>query len=88
MRLTEIKLSVLAVIFSISTFQRRFREPFLRPVRAATFGSLAMFTMVPVLHGIWRHGWLLQKERMGVVWVFITFVLNILGATAYALKVC
>jgi adiponectin receptor len=43
--------------------------------------------MVPVLHGIWRHGWLLQNERMGVVWVFITLVLNILGATAYALKV-
>ncbi len=84
----ETKLSVLAVICSISTFQPRFHEPFLRPVRAATFGSLAIFTMVPVLHGICKHGWVLEKERMGVIWVLRTLALNIFGATAYALKVC
>ncbi|KAH7364183.1 hemolysin-III related-domain-containing protein [Rhexocercosporidium sp. MPI-PUGE-AT-0058] len=50
-------LSVLAAICSISTFHSRFQEPFLRPVRAATFGSLGLFTMVPVFHGI--------QERMG-----------------------
>ncbi|KAE9381687.1 hemolysin-III channel protein-like protein Izh2 [Stipitochalara longipes BDJ] len=80
-------LSVLAVICSVSTFQPRFRDPYLRPVRAATFGSLAIFTMIPVLHGILKYGWKIQSQQMGVVWVLITLVLNVSGATAYAFKV-
>ncbi len=86
--LTEEKVSVLAVICSISTFQPRFQDPYMRPVRAATFGSLAIFTMVPVLHGIYKYGWNIQSQRMGVVWVVRTLVLNTMGATAYAFKVC
>ncbi|KAH8814042.1 hemolysin-III channel protein-like protein Izh2 [Hyaloscypha sp. PMI_1271] len=80
-------LSVLAVTCSMSTFQPRFRDPYLRPVRAATFGSLAIFTMVPVVHGINKYGWDIQSQRMGVVWVVITLVLNVSGATAYAFKI-
>ncbi|KAG4414154.1 hypothetical protein IFR04_012720 [Cadophora malorum] len=80
-------LSILAAVCSVSTFHSRFQEPFLRPVRAATFGSLGLFTMVPVFHGIYRNGWLMQKQQMGINWVLITLVLNILGATAYALKI-
>ncbi|RDW77169.1 hypothetical protein BP6252_05222 [Coleophoma cylindrospora] len=64
----------------------RFRDPYLRPVRAATFGSLAIFTMVPVLHGIGLYGWEIQKQRMGIVWVVVTLGLNVTGATAYAVK--
>lgn len=45
---------MLAAICSLSTFQPRFRDPYLRPVRAVTFGSLAIFTMVPVLHGLYK----------------------------------
>jgi len=86
--LTEVELSALAVICSMSTFQPRFRDPYLRPVRAATFGSLAIFTMVPVLHGVLKYGWQIQSQRMGIVWVLITLVLNVSGATAYAFKVC
>jgi adiponectin receptor len=81
------KLSFLAVLCSLSTFQPRFRDPYLRPVRAATFGSLAIFTMVPVLHGIHKYGWNIQSQRMGIVWTLITLVLNITGAMAYAFKV-
>jgi len=83
-----IKSSVLAVICSLATFQPRFRDPYLRPVGAATFGSLAIFTMVPVLHGLNKYGWNIQRQRMGVVWVLVTLVLNISGAMAYAFKVC
>jgi adiponectin receptor len=86
--LTWIKLSVLAVICSLATFQPRFRNPYLRPVRAATFGSLAIFIMVPVLHGLHKYGWNIQRQRMGVVWVLVTLVLNVSGAMAYAFKVC
>lgn len=81
------KLSLLAVACSVSTFQPHFRDPFLRPVRAATFGSLAVVTMVPVVHGATVYGWQVQNQRMGITWVLITLMLNVLGATAYAIKV-
>ncbi|KAF7906232.1 hypothetical protein EAF00_000511 [Botryotinia globosa] len=79
-------LSLLAVACSVSTFQPHFRDPFLRPVRAATFGSLAVVTMVPVVHGATVSGWQVQNQRMGITWVLITLMLNVLGATAYAIK--
>ncbi|KAA8576502.1 hypothetical protein EYC84_006613 [Monilinia fructicola] len=78
--------SLLAIACSISTFQPHFRDPYLRPVRAATFGSLAVFTMVPVIHGAIVYGWQTQNQRMGITWVLITLILNVLGATAYAIK--
>lgn len=81
------KFSLLAIACSISTFQPHFRDPYLRPVRAATFGSLAVFTMVPVIHGAIVYGWQTQNQRMGITWVLITLILNVLGATAYAIKV-
>jgi len=80
-------LTGLAITCSLSTFQPRFRDPFLRPVRAATFGSLALCTMVPVFHGVYKYGWLVQNQRMGISWVIITLVLNVTGATAYAVKI-
>jgi adiponectin receptor len=40
-----------------------------------------------VLHGLYKYGWNTQSQRMGVVWVVQTLVLNITGATAYAFKV-
>lgn len=80
-------LSVLAVACSIATFQPRFRQPFLRPVRAATFGSLAFLTMLPVLHGVYRNGWKTQNQQMGITWVLITLALNTLGGSIYAFKV-
>ena len=43
--------------------------------------------MVPVIHGVYRYGWQVQKQRMGVVWVLLTLALNVTGATAYAVKV-
>ncbi|KAK0119189.1 hypothetical protein ONS96_012253 [Cadophora gregata f. sp. sojae] len=80
-------LSILAALCSISTFHSRFQEPFLRPVRAATFGSLGLLTMVPIYHGVYRNGWGMQNQQMGITWVLITLVLNVLGATAYAFKI-
>lgn len=80
-------LSILAAVCSMSTFHSRFQEPFLRPVRAATFGSLGLFTMVPVCHGLYENGWHTHNQQNGTTWVLITLALNILGATAYALKI-
>lgn len=70
-----IQFTLLALICSIATFQPRFREPFLRPVRAATFGCLAVSFMVPLIHGVYRNGWIIQKQQMGIIWVLVTLVL-------------
>jgi predicted membrane channel-forming protein YqfA (hemolysin III family) len=82
-----IQLSAFALACSFITFQPRFSDPFLRPLRAATFGSLALSSVIPMIHGIIKYGWALQSQRMGLRWVLITLGLNTLGAAAYAIKV-
>jgi adiponectin receptor len=83
----SIQLSAFAIACSIVTFQPRFSDPFLRPIRAVTFGSLAFSSIIPVIHGIIKYGWDLQSQRMGLKWVLVTLGLNTLGAAAYAIKV-
>ncbi|KAK0105192.1 hypothetical protein ONS95_004413 [Cadophora gregata] len=79
--------STFAVVCSIFTFQPRFSDPLLRPLRAATFGTFAFSSIIPVIHGIVKYGWALQSQRMGLKWVLITLALNTLGASAYAIKI-
>jgi len=79
--------TVLAACCSIFTFQPKFSEPHLRPLRAATFGSLALSTFIPVIHGIIVYGYPVQNQRVALQWVLATLVFNTLGATAYAFKV-
>ena len=80
------QLTGLALACSIFTFQPQFRDSLPRPLRAATFGSLAISAMIPVTHGILKFGWALQTQRMGLKWVLLTLILNTVGATAYAIK--
>lgn len=80
-------ISFLAVCCSIFTFQPKFNEPHLRPLRAATFGMLALSTFIPVIHGIARYGYEIQSQRLALQWVLATLVLNTTGAAAYAFKV-
>ena len=79
--------SAFALACSIFTFQPKFSEPHLRPLRAATFGSLALSTLIPVIHGLIAYGYAVQNQRMALQWVLATLVFNTLGATAYAFKV-
>jgi len=81
-----ILLSFLAAMCSKTTFRPHFRQPYFRPLRAATFGSLAVCTLMPIIHGVFIYGWQLQNRRMGISWVLLTLSLNILGAAAYAFK--
>ncbi|KAH9887093.1 hemolysin-III channel protein-like protein Izh2 [Xylariomycetidae sp. FL2044] len=78
--------SVLALCCSVFTFQPRFSEPHLRPLRAATFGSLALSTLIPVVHALAAYGYAVQSRRMALQWVLATLIFNSLGAAAYALK--
>lgn len=80
-------ISFLAICCSIFTFQPKFNEPHLRPLRAATFGMLALSTFIPNIHGIARYGYDTQKGRLALQWVLATLVLNTSGAAAYAFKV-
>ena len=66
--------SVRAVCCSIFTFQPRFSQPHLRPLRAATFGSLALSTFIPVIRGIAAYGYTVQNKRMALEWVLATLV--------------
>lgn len=78
--------SFLATCCSIVTFLPKFSQPHLRPLRAATFGSLALSTFIPVVHGFIDYG-RTQYYRIGFPWVIATLVLNAVGAGAYAAKV-
>jgi adiponectin receptor len=80
-------LTGLAITCSLSTFHPRFRDPFLRPVRAGAFGSLALCTMLPIFHAVFKYGWHIQNQRTGISWVVITLALNVTGAASYAFKV-
>lgn len=77
----------LAACCSTFTFQERFSDPHLRPLRAATFGSLALSTFIPVIHGLVKYGYDVQHERIALPWVLLTLLFNVLGASAYAAKV-
>lgn len=79
--------AALSLCCSVFTFQPKFNEPHLRPLRAATFGMLALSTFIPVIHGIVRYGYARQNQRLQLQWVLATLVLNTTGAAAYAFKV-
>lgn len=78
--------SFLAACCSVVTCQPQFSQPLLRPMRAATFGSLALSTFIPVIHGFIKYG-KVQFYRIAFPWVIVTLGLNIAGAGAYAAKV-
>lgn len=80
-------ITALALCCSVFTFQPRFSNPHIRPLRTATFGSLAMSTFIPVLHGIHKYGFELQSRRISLFWILMTLLFNTLGAAAYASKV-
>ncbi|KAK5661818.1 hypothetical protein OQA88_9920 [Cercophora sp. LCS_1] len=79
-------ITALAFSCSVFTFQPQFSNPHLRPLRAATFGSLAMSTFIPVFHGIYKYGYRLQSRRISLFWIMMTLLFNTVGAGAYAFK--
>lgn len=78
--------SLLALCCSIATFQPQFSNPHLRPLRAATFGCLALSTFIPVFHGLFKYGFEVQQRRIALRWILLTLLFNSLGAAAYASK--
>jgi hypothetical protein len=77
----------LALLCSVVTFKPRFSDPHLRPLRAATFGCLALSTFIPVFHGLLKYSYETHSQRIGLRWILLTLLFNSLGAAAYATKV-
>ncbi|KAM3448613.1 hypothetical protein MY3296_007646 [Beauveria thailandica] len=62
----------------------RFRTSEWRPYRAAMFVSLGVSGVVPIVHGIRRHGYQYFEHRMGLSWVILQGAMYIFGAVLYA----
>ena len=51
------------------------------------YAALGLSAVVFVAHGLLKHGWEVQNERMGVGWMGLMALLNLGGAVAYAARV-
>jgi adiponectin receptor len=78
--------SVLAIACVVATLDTRFRHPALRPYRALVYSGLGLSALGFVSHGLFLHGWEIQNGRMSLDWMGLMTVLNLTGATAYAVR--
>ncbi|KAH0155938.1 purine and uridine phosphorylase, partial [Aureobasidium melanogenum] len=65
-----------------------FIQPAYRNLRALTYLSLGLFAIVFILHGIYLHGFALQRRRLSLEWMGLMALLNFLGCAAYAFRFC
>ena len=79
--------SILATLCVVATLHPKFRNPTLRPYRAAMYAGLGLSAVVFVVHGILLHGWTVQNRRMSVDWMGLMAVFNLVGAVIYAARV-
>jgi predicted membrane channel-forming protein YqfA (hemolysin III family) len=63
-----------------------FRTPEWRPYRALMFVGLGLSGVVPILHGLSKHGFHALNERIGLVWVMLEGAMYIFGAFLYAVS--
>ncbi|KAH0025970.1 purine and uridine phosphorylase, partial [Aureobasidium melanogenum] len=64
-----------------------FIQPAYRNLRALTYLSLGLFAIVFILHGIYLHGFALQRRRLSLEWMGLMALLNFLGCAAYAFRI-
>ncbi|CAD0107949.1 unnamed protein product, partial [Aureobasidium uvarum] len=63
-----------------------FIRPEYRTLRALTYLSLGLFAIVFIVHGMYLHGFTLQRRRLSLEWMGLMALLNILGCSAYAFR--
>lgn len=83
-----INVSVLASLCVYATLHPNFRHPTFRPYRAAMYAGLGLSAVVFVAHGIYLHGWIVQRQRMSLDWMALMATSNLIGAMVYAARVC
>lgn len=79
--------SFLAICCSVLAFWYGFGRPGRRTGEAVGFGMLGFSTVFPIIHGIIIDGYALQSRRLALDWVWVTAILNVLGASVYVLRV-
>lgn len=83
-----LNVSVLASACVVATLHPNFRHPTFRPYRAAMYAGLGLSAVVFIVHGILLHGFSIQNQRMSLDWMALMAILNLVGATIYAARVC
>lgn len=52
------------------------------------YAGLGLSALVFITHGLMIYGWEVQKHRMSLKWMGLMGALNLIGAMAYACRVC
>ena len=79
--------SVQAAVCTIATLIPKFPHPTFRKYRTAIYASLGLLAMAFITHGLLIHGWEIQNHRMSLIYIFITVMLNLLGAVIYTARI-
>jgi len=83
-----VKVTVLATACIAATLSPQFRHRRFRPYRAGMYAGLGLSAIVFIIHGLVLHGWEIQNKRMSLGWMGLMSAFNLIGAVAYATRVC
>ncbi|KIM98755.1 hypothetical protein OIDMADRAFT_105156 [Oidiodendron maius Zn] len=75
------------ILCTFAVVNPAFHTPPWRPIRAATFIGLGLFSIIPILHGIYIYGFATLEKMMGLQWTFVQGALYILGCVIFVLRV-
>lgn len=51
------------------------------------YAASGLSALIFIAHGLWRHGWLVQSQRMALYWMGVMAIFNLIGAGFYATRV-
>ena len=86
--LTDYQVTISAAGCIRLSLSSHFITPAFREYRAMTYISLGLFTMIFVVHGLFLNGFHVQRKRLGLEWMMLMALLNLLGAAVYSIRVC
>lgn len=86
-KLYWLNVSVLASLCVVATLHPRFSHSAWRSYRAAMYAGLGLSAVVFVVHGLIRHGWTTQNQRMSLDWMALMATSNLVGAAIYTARV-
>ncbi|KAL4794678.1 hemolysin-III related-domain-containing protein [Aspergillus venezuelensis] len=82
-----IMILLIGALCTVVALSPTFHTPAWRPLRATTFVSLGLFSLIPILHGIYLYGFKELEKRMGLRWSFVQGFFYILGCVIFASRV-
>ncbi|KAH6666364.1 hemolysin-III related-domain-containing protein, partial [Halenospora varia] len=79
--------SVLAAACAAAILVLRFQHLTFRLYRTSLYVSLGLSAIVFITHGLILHGWEIQSHRMGLTYMLVMAMLNLLGASIYVARI-